>query len=191
MIKRLLLCMAMLCAFSVSLYAKSSDKLRSDALSKMKQLEKLIDKAESKQINTLKERTALRTAEIWMIYADWDEQNVDKTQEHYELYEPYREKAREYAEMMPSFQRNAIVEMMDSSISALKSVLAGKSYRLDTPEVDWAEVYVEDDQLYMRASQSSWQTGHGSQSSQSMRSISVSWLVSISPPQVCSILRVM
>ncbi|MFR9504300.1 MAG: alpha-amylase family protein [Rikenellaceae bacterium] len=113
----------------------------------MKQLEKLIDKAESKQINTLKERTALRTAEIWMIYADWDEQNVDKTQEHYELYEPYREKAREYAEMMPSFQRNAIVEMMDSSISALKSVLAGKSYRLDTPEVDWAEVYVEDDQI--------------------------------------------
>ncbi|MFR9592861.1 MAG: hypothetical protein SNG27_10810, partial [Rikenellaceae bacterium] len=63
----------LLLLFAVQTYGQS----REQAQQKMEELRGVIAKAKRKKINTLKEETALRSAEIFMDYADWDEQNYE------------------------------------------------------------------------------------------------------------------
>ena len=55
----------------------SNSNKEEEASGKINELRKLIAKAKKSGINTLKEETALRTAEIFMGYAKWDENNID------------------------------------------------------------------------------------------------------------------
>ncbi|MFR9524087.1 MAG: beta-galactosidase [Rikenellaceae bacterium] len=142
-IKTLLLSFALL--ISASSFAQNSTK--EIAKSKMSELEKLIKVANKKGINTLKEQTALRTAEIFMDYADYDEANIDVNTHHFSLVTRYKNEPEKYAELLPEFERSEIVEMMDSSLSELQEVIEGKITRLDTPNVDWAKVNVDADQI--------------------------------------------
>ncbi len=124
-----------------------TNNLRKDAEKKMDQLKSLIKKAEKKNIQTLKERTSLRSAEIFMKYADWDEANVEKNTVHFSLVTRYNKEPEKWAEMLPSFEREEIIKMMDSSIAELKAVMDGKIKRLPSPEVDWRRTKVQGDAI--------------------------------------------
>lgn len=117
------------------------------AKTKMEELEKLIKVAQRKKINTLKEETALRTAEIFMDYAEYDQNNIEINTHHFSLVSRYKGEPLKYAELLPEFERSEIVRMMDSSLENLQSVIAGETKRLDTPKVDWAKVDVDGDQI--------------------------------------------
>ncbi len=142
-IKTSLTSLLLLLAVSVSAQPTTKEL----AQTKMTELEKLIKVANKKGVNTLKEQTALRTAEIFMDYADYDEQNVEVNIEHFGLVTRYKKEKEKYAELLPEFERSEIVEMMSTSLSELQAVLDGKITRLDTPNVDWAKVDVEGDQI--------------------------------------------
>ncbi len=120
---------------------------KQQAQSKMEELSAIITKAQKKGINTLREETALRTAEFFMIYADWDEKNVDFNVEQFGRVIKYQDEKEKYARLLPEFQRSEILKMMNSSIEGLQSVLDGKSKRLNSPKVDWKYVTIEGDEM--------------------------------------------
>lgn len=131
-------------AMGVNVQAQTTKQV---AQTKMDELRALIKVANKKKINTLREQTALRTAEIFMGYADWDEQNIETNVKHFGLVARYQDEKEKYAELLPDFQRNEIIEMMDSSMTELQAVIKGQIKRLDTPDVDWAKIKVEGDQI--------------------------------------------
>ena len=118
----------------------SNSNKEEEASGKINELRKLIAKAKKSGINTLKEETALRTAEIFMGYAKWDENNICKCLE-------MSGESEKYAKLLPDFERQEIIEMMNSSISELEAVMRGELKRLPTPVVDWTKVKVDKDML--------------------------------------------
>ncbi|MFI3318512.1 MAG: beta-galactosidase [Rikenellaceae bacterium] len=111
------------------------------------ELTALVEKAQKKGINTLKEQTSLRTAEIFLGYADWDEKNVAANIEKFKKVTAYKKEAEKYANLLPEFERSEIKAMLSDGIEELKGVMAGKIRRLDTPQVDWSKCSVEGDQI--------------------------------------------
>lgn len=125
----------------------AGNRIETEANNEMKALKKLISKAKEKGINTLKEETALRTAEIFMGYAKWDENNINANIKNFSLVTRYKKEPEKYARLLPDFERQEVIEMMKSSIDELSDVMNGKIRRLPTPVVDWKKVYVKDDML--------------------------------------------
>ena len=122
----------------------SNSNKEEEASGKINELRKLIAKAKKSGINTLKEETALRTAEIFMGYAKWDENNIDANVKNFSLVKKYK---NESEKLLPDFERQEIIEMMNSSISELEAVMRGELKRLPTPVVDWTKVKVDKDML--------------------------------------------
>ncbi len=125
----------------------SAQTLENTAYERIETLEKLIKKAKRKRINTLKEETVIRSSEIFLEYAAWDEKNVDTNTKYFAHVHKFKNEAAKYAADLPEWERQEIVTMLDSSIAELKAVMDGKIRRLDTPKVDWAKVSVEGDEL--------------------------------------------
>lgn len=131
--------------FMSALMAKPNTKQL--AQTKMEELSNLITKAKSSGINTLKEETALRTAEFFIIYADWDEKNVEFNMEQFSRVDKYKAEKEKYAELLPEFQRSEILKMMNSSIKELQSVIDGNTRRFESPKVDWKNVTIDGDKM--------------------------------------------
>ncbi|MFI3317565.1 MAG: beta-galactosidase [Rikenellaceae bacterium] len=138
-----LLILALLVAVNVA----SAESMRQRAQTKIGELEKVIERAKVKKINTLKEEAALRMAETFMIYADWDEKNKDHTASEFKKVYAYKKEPQIYADLLPNFEREEIVKMMQSSIEELESVMSGKIKRLPTPNIDWSKTKLEGDQV--------------------------------------------
>ncbi len=138
--------------FSTAITFAATDELKENANEKIETLSKLIKDANKKGINTLKERTALRTAEIFMGYADWDEKNVDINIGHFSKVGRYKKEADKYANLLPNFEREEIIKMMDSSIKELTRVVNGEIQRRESPQIDWAKVSIEGDQVLYKGS---------------------------------------
>ena len=124
----------------------SNSNKEEEASGKINELRKLIAKAKKSGINTLKEETALRTAEIFMGYAKWDENNIDANVKNFSLVKKYKNESEKYAKLLPDFERQEII-VMNSSISELEAVMRGELKRLPTPVVDWTKVKVDKDML--------------------------------------------
>lgn len=133
-----------ICLFSVQFYAQDLEK---EALTKIKALEKLIKKAEKKGINVLKEKTTVRTAEIFLDFANWDEKNVDKNTKAFELVASYKKEAATYAKELPNFERGDVVKMLDKATTDVTLLLKKKMFRAPSPHVKWEEAYVDGDQI--------------------------------------------
>lgn len=82
-----------------------------------------------------------------MGYATWDENNVDANVKHFSLVTRYKKEPEKYAKLLPDFERQEIIEMMNSSIAELDAVMKGELKRLPTPVVDWTKVKVDKDML--------------------------------------------
>lgn len=139
---------ALLSATIVTLLTSCAKRdLRVDVLKKIDNLQQLVDKAEDKGINTLKERTTIRTAEIFSTYADWDEHNVDLNTHYFAISQFYTKDSIELGQGLPDFERKQMCDMLDAATAELSSVIKGKTYRLETPNVDWTKTEIEDDMI--------------------------------------------
>ncbi|MDN3619988.1 beta-galactosidase [Polaribacter undariae] len=124
-----------------------AQSLETAANSKIKILEKLVKKAEKKNIDVLKEKTTIRTAEIFLKYANWDDKNVKINESLYKLVPSFKNQAVKMAEDLPNFERKEVNLMLDKAISEIESLLDKKTFRKASPKVDWTKVTVENDQL--------------------------------------------
>ncbi|TGV03505.1 alpha-amylase family protein [Flavivirga rizhaonensis] len=131
-------------AFSLTCGAQS---LEGKAKKKVFELEKLIKKAEKKDIDVLKEKTTVRTAKIFLDFAKWDEKNVEENASIFELVKLYKKDAQKLAEDLADFERNDVIKMLDESLETLKMLIQGKITRKESPNVDWTKVKVEGDQI--------------------------------------------
>ncbi|MFR9495992.1 MAG: beta-galactosidase [Rikenellaceae bacterium] len=139
-------------ALSITLASAASNNTEQQAKDKMEELTRLIEQAEAKGINTLKERTALRTAEIFMGYAAWDEANIETNIKHFSKVARYKKEATKYAELLPNFEREEIFKMMESSIAELGRVISGEIIRRPSPQIDWSKISIEEDQVLYEGS---------------------------------------
>lgn len=115
--------------------------------SKITELQSLISQAESKGIDTYKEKMTIRTAEIFLKYAIWDENHIEENKAFFELVPIYKKEALKKAQNLADFERNDVIMMLDATTANLKLVLEGKVKRKPSPIVDWRKVSVENDQL--------------------------------------------
>ncbi|NIJ44832.1 beta-galactosidase [Wenyingzhuangia heitensis] len=121
--------------------------LEKQAKEKIKDLEKLIKKAEKKDIDVLKEKTSVRTAEVFLKYANWDEKNIEANTKAFKLVRKYKDNAVKMAKELADFERKDVNKMLDKAIEEITLVTKGKIERQTSPNVDWKKVSVDGDQL--------------------------------------------
>lgn len=128
-------------------FTSSSQSLEKEAKSKIETLEKLIKKAEKHGIDALKEKTTVRTAEIFLKFADWDEKNVEENRGYFKKVPLYKKNALEMAENLADFERKDVILMIDEATDYLQLLIDKKVFRAYSPHVDWTKVKVDGDQL--------------------------------------------
>ncbi|WP_197231363.1 alpha-amylase family protein [Novipirellula artificiosorum] len=117
------------------------------ARKKLESLSALIHRADHAGLDTLKEKMTVRTAEVFLSYADWDEANKEINSQHFERAARYKQNAAEMAESLPDFERRDIITMLEEATTFLDDLIAGNVVRRPTPDVDWANVSHDGDQL--------------------------------------------
>lgn len=140
--KRIIL--LLICFFSLHLNAQNLEEQVND---KIKQLVALIKKAEKKNIDVLKERTTIRTAEIFLDYAKWDQKNIEINEEAFKKVVLYKKDAKQMALDLPDFERKDVLKMLDKAINDLTLLINGTNVRRTSPKVDWKKAYVDKDQI--------------------------------------------
>ena len=133
--------------FFLSFSACKAQNLPTGAEEKIEALQKLIKTAEEKGIDVLKEKTTIRTAEIFLKFADWDAKNVDVNEKFFKKVPSYKENAEKLAQDLPAFERKEISLMLDKAERDLQKLISKEIYRKPSPNVDWTKVNVEGDQL--------------------------------------------
>jgi len=118
-----------------------------DLKKKIKTLNSLIKKANRKGINTLKEQTTIRTAEIFMTYADYDEAHPEIIKKACQACGKYKNQVDTMISIIPSFERNEINKMLLDSQKELQDVIDGKIKRLESPKLDWSKLKVDNDAI--------------------------------------------
>lgn len=124
-----------------------SQTLEETAQSKITELNALISQAETEGINALAEKTTVRTAEIFLEYANWDEANVAMNTDLFALVTAYKDNSSEMANLLPNFERNDVISMLDESIDFLTKLINKEYTRSTAPAVDWTQVNHTNDQL--------------------------------------------
>ncbi len=114
---------------------------------KIDKLEQLIERAENKNIQAHKEKMTVRTAEVFLKFAEWDEANVLWNTEAFKKVARYKDNAAEIANNLAKFERTEVIIMLNEAIETLTSILNENIKRPLTPEVDWSKVTLEGDQL--------------------------------------------
>lgn len=133
--------------FLLFVFSLKGQLLKKQARNKIKALEQLIRIAEIQDINVLKEKTTVRTAEIFLTYANWDEKNIDKNVSFFKKAPLYKEESLKMAEELASFERKEVVLMLDEATAYLQMLIDKKVFRKASPDVDWEKVSIEGDQL--------------------------------------------
>lgn len=125
----------------------SGQSLQQTAESKIETLQGLIETAESEGIDTLTEKMSVRTAEVFLDYANWDQANIILNSDYFALVRLYKDNAAQMAADLPDFERNDVIDLLDESIDQLQSLIEKNTFRKAAPHVDWMEVTHEGDQL--------------------------------------------
>lgn len=112
--------------------------LEQQARERMDSLLILIDSAESVGISTVSERMTLRTAEIYLKFADWDEANTGVNQEYFGMLSIYRDNAAQMAADLPGYERSQVNQILSQAITRLSLVLDSVYTRKRVPMVDWS-----------------------------------------------------
>ena len=132
------------CVFMTAVEAQSLEVV---AKEKMATLSALMQKANKKGIDVLKEETTIRTAELFLKYANWDQNNIKANKKAFSLVKIYADKAEEMAVNLPDFEREDVIKMLDEATAYLKLLLEEKVFRTPSPKIDWSKVTVDKDEL--------------------------------------------
>jgi len=142
--KNIVLSLLLFINVSFQIQAQEFEK---DAMNKIGILEKLIEKAESQQIDVLKEKTTLTTAKVFLMFANWDENHKAINEELLKKVSIYKNKADKVAKTLPQFERRDVNKILDKSIKEITSVLEGKIIRKPSVKIDWSKARLEGDQI--------------------------------------------
>ncbi len=137
----------LLIVFLMSSSVLSAQALGNEAEAKIKILESLISKAEKKGIDVLKEKTTIRTAEIFIKFANWDENHVEENTASFELVPSFKKEAVKMAQALADFERKEVVLMLNNAIESLTLLIDEKIFRKPSPHIDWTKVTLDGDQL--------------------------------------------
>ncbi|MDO7173155.1 beta-galactosidase [Mariniflexile sp. AS56] len=133
--------------FTALSFIGNSQPLEVAAKQKIDVLEKLIIKAEKQGLDVLKEKMTVRTAEIFLKYANWDEKNVKENTGYFKKVQRYKNNAEEMATLLAGFERMEVSMMLDEATDYITLLLEKKVFRTPSPQVDWAKVTQDGDQL--------------------------------------------
>lgn len=125
----------------------NAESLEDQARTKIIALNSLITQAETQGITTLHEKTTVRTAEIFLDFANWDEANKDINAHLFSQVNRYAQDSTEMANLLPDFERQDVVDMLNASISDLQKLINNETRRLYVPNIDWSEASLEGDQI--------------------------------------------
>jgi beta-galactosidase len=140
-----------LCALAVSSLAMALNGAggtpAAEAQHKIAALNALIAQAEKGGLDALKEKMTVRTAEVFLKFADWDEANPEINADYFKQARGYKGTAAQMADELPDFERRDVITMLDSATEMLEQLIAGTVIRKATPNIDWAKVTHDEDQL--------------------------------------------
>lgn len=122
-------------------------QLEQTALTKITELNALIIQAENSNIDALKEKMTVRTAEVFLEYANWDENNISENTDHFLLVTIYKDNATQMATNLPNFERSEIILMLDAAIVTLNKLLQGEITRKPSPKIDWTAISIDGNQM--------------------------------------------
>ena len=133
--------------FCLFVNAAFAQNLVQTAQEKMKVLDALIVNAEKAGIDAQKEKMTLRTAEIFLEFADWDAQNPEENETYFKKVKTYRDSAAILAQQLPIIERKGVVRILDEAISELHLLIAGAMEREPSQSIDWSSIKHKDDRL--------------------------------------------
>lgn len=133
--------------FTIVFLPLSATTLEEQASAKMLALESIIIQLDNKGIDSQKEKLALRTSEVFLKFATWDEANITTNTELFASYWTYKDEAAKMAQDLPDFERSDVIQLLDESIAYAQLLLDEKVFRTPTPKVNWNHVYHDGDQL--------------------------------------------
>ena len=131
----------------IAVFNLSAGTLEESARTKITALNALITQAEAKDIPTLHEKTTVRTAEIFLDFANWDETNKDINTHLFGLVSRYKTDSTAMAELLPDFERQDVIDMLNAGIAELQSLINEETRRLTAPNIDWSQATLEGDQI--------------------------------------------
>ena len=116
---------------------KNYETPKEEALDKIEILESLMNEAKEKSIDITREETTLWFSKEFIKFADWDETNKDAVAKLFGYERYYTENKDSLAEILPDFEREKVVQILDKSIDDLKKELRGDMKRRPVNKVDW------------------------------------------------------
>ena len=125
----------------------SSNPLTQHAQKKIKALETAMAKARAKGLDVTREETVVWFAKEFLKFSDWDEANPKAVEYMFAQYGPFSKESKQYTEMLPDFQREKVIDILDNGLSTLNTVIAGDVKRRPVPKVDWENIELADDVL--------------------------------------------
>ncbi|WP_075590834.1 Ig-like domain-containing protein [Labilibacter marinus] len=117
------------------------------ARQKIDTLNSLIVEVEGMGLDATKEKMTIRTAEVFLKYAEWDEENIAENTGHFKMVSRYKDNAEEMATILPKFERDEIIIMLDDAIDFLHKLKSGDYLRKPIQKLDWNNIKHEGDQL--------------------------------------------
>ncbi|OEK08032.1 hypothetical protein A8C32_16380 [Flavivirga aquatica] len=122
-------------------------QLDTTAREKITILQGLIAEAEQENIDVTKEKMSVRVAEVFLEFANWDENNTSINTDFFSKVSVYKNKASEMAGLLPDFERDEVILLLDEAIANIKLLKSGELVRKDIPQVDWSKVSIVDGKL--------------------------------------------
>ncbi len=122
-------------------------QLENQAEQKIEDLSGWIAQAEEKGLDATKEKMSIRVAEVFLKYANWDENNKAINTEYFQKVARYKNNATAMADALPNFERSEIILMLDDAIATLQKVISGEIIRKEIPAIDWSKISLQGNEL--------------------------------------------
>ncbi|MFD0835934.1 hypothetical protein ACFQ0I_09175 [Mariniflexile aquimaris] len=119
------------------LNSNAQSPLEKTALTKLNELETLMDNARSKSIDVTREETVVWFSKEFLKFANWDENNKEAVAKLFGYERYYTDKKEQMAEELPDFERKKVIQILDKGIEDLQKVLNGEIKRRPVNKVDW------------------------------------------------------
>ncbi|MEN6361121.1 MAG: T9SS type A sorting domain-containing protein [Bacteroidales bacterium] len=114
---------------------------------KIDTLNTLIAQAQNLGIDVLKEQMTVGTAQVFLQYANWDDSHQTENTNSFLQVSRYKSTAAQTAALLPGFERNEIILMLNAAITNNTNLINGKTFRKPSPNLNWALITNDGNQL--------------------------------------------
>lgn len=114
---------------------------------KILRLSSLITKAKDMGIDVKREELALWMSKTFLMYASWDEKNIEANTYQFKAWPAYKKNAEKMAADLAEFERSEVNKMLDTAIEELNGVMDGKYVRRSVPDIDWTSIKLKGNQF--------------------------------------------